>query len=124
MNLDWDEIKEKMKEAIELKKDENKKIVTIKIKADIQENEMVTKMFSGSEELKQTLNQFVGKGEPIECDVKFNEEEKTMVLENFQDKKITKEVYDFFHELFFGDFLKNLIEQMTNAFKEMGEPPE
>ena len=82
---------------------------------------MIDKMVSDEQGLKQTLAQFVGKGEAVGCDIKFNDAENTISLENFKDDKIAKKVYEFFNEMFFGDFLKNLMEQMMNAFKNMGD---
>lgn len=120
-DLNWDDIKKQMKESVELEKDEGAKIVKIKFKGDVQKNEMIDKMISSEEGLKQTLTQFVGKGELIECNIQFDEAENTIILENFKDKKITKKVYEFFDDMFFGDFLKNLMEQMFSAFKNLGD---
>ncbi len=120
-NLDWDSIKEQIKDAVEIEKDEAKKLVKIKFKGDISDNPMVGKMVGDDTGLQDTLTQFVGKGEQIDCDIKFLDAENTFLLENFKDEKTTNQVYDFFNELFFGDFLKNLMDQMMDAFGNLGD---
>ena len=123
MNFNWDEVKKQLKESVELEEDKDARKVKIKFKGEIQkeQNQMLDKMISDEQGLRQTLNQFVGKGEEIACDIKFVEAENSIVIENFKDKDTTHEVYEFFNDMFFGDFLKNLIEQMMNAFKGLGD---
>ncbi|MFX1452312.1 MAG: hypothetical protein ACFFCM_15850 [Promethearchaeota archaeon] len=120
-NLDWDMIKKQMKEAVELEKDEGKKQVLIKFKGDIKGNPMIDKMVSDDEGLKNTLTQFVGKGEEVDCNIRYLESENAFLLENFKDKETTKAVYEFFNDMFFGDFLKNLMDHMMDAFKNLGD---
>ncbi|MFX0136850.1 MAG: hypothetical protein ACFFDN_24650 [Candidatus Hodarchaeota archaeon] len=120
-NLDWDSIKEQIKDAVEIEKDESKKQVKIKFKGDISRNPMVDKMVGDDEGLQKTLTQFVGKGEQIDCNIKFIEAENAFLLENFKDEKTTNAVYEFFNDLFFGDFLKNLMEHMMDAFGNLGD---
>ena len=121
MEFDWKEIKEKMKELVRIDKSKAKdnfvKIVMIGAD-DIREDQMVGKMLQGEEQIKQVINQFVGEGEEIECDILINEEEKYMKI-SFDDKQFVDKTHAFFEELFFGDFLKKMVEQMMEAMKGM-----
>ena len=54
-------------------------------------------------------------------DRKLAKQSLNYLIENFKDEKTTNAVYDFFNELFFGDFLKNLMGQMMDAFENMDE---
>jgi len=117
-DLNWDDIKKQMKESVEL--EEGDKEIKIKFKGDVKENQMIDKLVSTEQGLQQTMTQFIGKGEPVDCNIKFIEGKNTILMENFKDKEITHKVYEFFNEMFFGDFLKNLMDQMINAFKDMG----
>jgi len=119
LNLNWDDIKRQMEESVEL--EEGNRVVKIKFKGDVQQNQMIEKMVSSEQGLQQTLNQFVGKGDPVDCNINFIESENAVVIENLKDEEITHKVYEFFKDMFFGDFLKNLIEQMFNAFKNLGD---
>ena len=118
-DLNWDEIKKKIKETIELEKNESDNTIKIKIKGDIQENPMVNQIVSTKEGIENSLNQFVGKGEKIDCEIEYLEDENSILMK-FNDKKTTKESYKFFNEMFFGDFVKDLLEKMMDAFKDMG----
>lgn len=119
MKIDWKEIKNKMKELVKLEKDEKELWVKLVMtgESDVREDEMVGKMIQGEDQIKQTLSQFINDGEPLDCEVTFNEEEKIMQMQ-FKEKRHVKKAYDFFKELFFGNFLKDMVEGMMKAFEK------
>ncbi|NHI90915.1 MAG: hypothetical protein EAX96_00345 [Candidatus Lokiarchaeota archaeon] len=117
--IDWKEIKQKMKELVKLEKNENDLWVKLTMigENDVREDEMVGKMIQSEEEIKQTLSQYINDGEPLDCEVSFMEEEKYMLIK-FKEKRFVKKAYEFFKELFFGNFLKKMVEQMMKAIEE------
>ena len=122
-DINWKEIRQKMKELIKLEQNKKEKYMKlIMIGADdVREDEMVGKMLQGEDQIKQTINQFVAGGEEIDCDIEINEDEKFMKI-TFKEEKWVKPVYKFFEDMFFGDFLKKMIEAMMEAFsKGMGD---
>jgi len=121
-DIDWKEIKQKMKELITLEKNKKEKYVKLIMTGtdDVREDEMVGKMLQGEEQIRQTINQFVAGGEEIDCDIIINEDEKFMMI-TFKEEKWVKKTFDFFEDMFYGDFLKKMVEAMMEAFKGMGD---
>jgi hypothetical protein len=118
-NLNWEEIKEQLQNAVKLEKKKDDLSITIAIlESNIEENQMVGGMLKDEDEMKQSLGQFLGKKEPLDCDIEINQEKRTMLLK-FKEKKEFKKVYNLLNDLFFGDFLKKMIEAMMGAFGDM-----
>ena len=118
-NLNWEEIKEQLQKAVKLEKKKEDLSIKISIlESNIEENQMVGGMLKDEDEMKQSLGQFLGKKEPLDCDIEINQEERTMLLK-FKEKKDFKKVYHLLNDLFFGDFLKKMIEAMMGAFGDM-----
>ncbi len=115
-DFNWDEIKEKLEKSIKLEqfKDDLSVKITV-LESEIEENQMVGGILKGEDEMKQGLAQFLGKKEPLDCDIDINQEEKTMLLK-FRNKKDFKKVYNLLNDLFFGDYLKKMIEALMGAF--------
>jgi len=119
MKIDWKEIKNKMKELVKIEKDDKElwvKIIMIG-ENDVREDEMVGKMIEGEEQMKQTLSQFINDDKPLDCEVTINEEERTMKVQ-FKEKRLVKKAYSFYKDLFYGNFLKNMVEGMMKAFEK------
>ena len=79
--FNWEEIKEKLQKSIKL--EEYKEDLSIKItilEENIEENKMIGGLLKGEEEMKQSLSQFLGRNEPIDCDIDISHEEKSMLL--------------------------------------------
>ena len=115
-HLNWDEIKENLQKAVELEKIMNDLSIKITIKdSNIQENQYLGKMLKTEDEMKQSLSAFINDGKPIDCDVEVNQEERYILLK-FREKKMWKKTYELFNDLFFGDYLKKMIEAMMGAF--------
>ena len=115
-DFDWEEIKEKLEKAVKL--EESKADLTVKItilEENIEEDQMIGGMLKGEEEMKKSLGQFLGEKEPIDCDIDINQDERTMLLK-FKNKSDFKKVYKLLHDMFFGDFLKKMIEALMGAF--------
>ncbi len=115
-HLNWEEIKENLRKAVELEKIMNNLSIKITIKeSNIQENQYLGKMLKNEDEMKQSLSAFINDGKPIDCDVEINQEERYILLK-FREKKMWKKTYELFNDLFFGDYLKKMIEAMMGAF--------
>jgi len=118
-NFNWDEIKEQLEKAVKLEKNKNDLSIKIAIlEENIEENQMIGGMLKGEDEMKQSLGQFLGKKEPIDCDIDINQDERSMLLK-LKNKKDFKKVYNLLNNLFFGDFFKEMIEAMMGAFGDM-----
>jgi hypothetical protein len=118
-NLNWDEIKENLRKSVKLdKKMEDLSIkITIK-KSNIEENQFIGKMLKNEDEMKQSLSAFINEGKPIDCDVEVNQKERYILLK-FREKRIWIKTFELFNDLFFGDYLKKMIEAMMGAFGGM-----
>ncbi|TXT59819.1 MAG: hypothetical protein BAJALOKI1v1_1360004 [Promethearchaeota archaeon] len=117
--IDWEDIKEKLSKALKLEKDVN--TLTIKltiIESNIKDNEMVGGMLKSEEEMKQSLQRFMGQEKPLDLEVDINQEEKSILLA-MKSEEDFKKVYDLLNELFFGDYLKKMFEAMMGAFGNM-----
>ena len=120
-NFNWDEIKEQLAKVVKLEKNNEDFSVKINIlEANIEENNMVGGMLQSEEEMKQSLGKFLGRDEPLDCDVEINQEERYIVIK-FEKKKDFKKVYGLLNDMFFGDFFKKMIEAMMGAFKDFTE---
>ncbi len=118
-NFDWDEIKEELRKAIKLEKNDDDLYVSIKVlEESIEDNKMIGSMLKGENEMKQSLGQFLGKNEPLDCEIKINQEEKQIMMV-FKKKKEFKKVYELPNDIFFGDFFKKMMEAMMGAFGGM-----
>ena len=118
-NLNWDEIKEEFRKAVKLNKNHNDLSIKIIIKTSyIEENQLVGSMLKNEEEMRQSLSAIVNGGQPIDCDIEVNQQEKSILL-RFREKKFWEKTYEFFNELFFGDYLKKMIDAMMGAFGGM-----
>ena len=116
-NFNWNEIKEQLQKMVKLEKDD--KELTIKIiilEAPKEDDQMVGNMFEGGDEMKKQLAQHLGREEPLDCDIEFNEEERYSLLK-FKNKKDYKKVYKLLKDMFFGDFFLKMIKAMMQAFK-------
>jgi len=117
-NFDWDEIKEKLSKSIKLdKKEEELSIIIQILEENIEENQMVSNMLKGEEEMKRELGKLLGSG-PLDCEIDLNEEEKRITM-RFKDEGEWKKVHELLHEMFFGDFFKKMMEAMMGAFGGM-----
>ena len=118
-NLNWDEIKEDLRKSVKLdKKMEDLSIkITIK-KSNIEENQFIGKMLKSEDEMKQSLSAFINEGKPIDCDVEVNQKERYILLK-FREKRLWIKTFELFNDLFFGDYLKKMIEAMMGAFGGM-----
>ena len=85
------------------------------LESEIEENQMVGGILKGEDEMKKGLAQFLGKKEPLDCDIEINQEEKTMLLK-FRNKSDFKKVFELLNDIFFGDYLKKMIEALMGAF--------
>ena len=118
-NLNWDEIKENLQKAVELKKNQDDLSIKISIKNPyLEENQLVGSMLKNEEELRQSLSAIVNEGQPMDCDIQVNQQEKFILL-RFKEKKFWEKTYEFFNDMFFGDYLKKMIDAMMGAFGDM-----
>lgn len=117
-NINWEEIKETLQNAVELEKTEDLMIKLIIKEPNIEENLMVGNMLKNENEMKQFLSAFISEGRPIDCDVEVNQDERHIILK-FKDKELWEKIYEFFNDLFFGDYLKKMVEAMMGAFGGM-----
>ena len=118
-NLNWDKIKEILRKSVKL--DQKIEDLSIKItikESNIEENQFIGKMLKSEDEMKQSLSAFINEGKPIDCDVDVNQEENYILLK-FRDRKIYDKTFEVFNDLFFGDYLKKMIEAMMGAFGGM-----
>ena len=115
-DFDWEEIKEKLSAAVKLEENKDRHSIKITIlEENIEEDQMIGGMLKGEEEMKKSLGQFLGEKEPIDCDIDINQDERTMLLK-FKNKNDFKKVYQLLYDMFFGDFLKKMIEALMGAF--------
>ncbi|TFG29042.1 MAG: hypothetical protein EU532_03940 [Promethearchaeota archaeon] len=118
-NLNWDEIKEELRKAVELNKNKDDLSIKIIIKTPyIEENQLVGSILKNEEEMRQYLSAIVNGGQPIDCDIEVNQQEKYILL-RFREKKFWEKTYEFFSEMFFGDYFKKMIDAMMGAFGGM-----
>ena len=75
-------------------------------------------MLKSEDEMKQSLSAFINEGKPIDCDVEVNQKERYILLK-FREKRIWIKTFELFNDLFFGDYLKKMIEAMMGAFGGM-----
>jgi hypothetical protein len=118
-NLNWDEIKEQLEKAVKLEKnDDDLSVKIIILEESLEENKMIGNMLKGEDEMKQSLGQFLGNNEPLDCDIDINQDEKYIKMV-FKKKKDFKKVYTLLNDIFFGDFFKKMLEAMMGAFGNM-----
>ena len=118
-NINWEEIKENFRKSIELKKKKENMSIKIIIKEPIiEENLIVGNILKNENEMKQSLSAFINEGRPIDCDVEVNQDERYIKLK-FKDNELWEKTYEFFNDLFFGDYLKKMVEVMMGAFRGM-----
>jgi len=118
-NFNWEEIKEKLQKAVEIESNKEELSLKIKIKElNVEGAEMIGDMLKGEEEMKQSLAAFINENQPIDCDVEVNQVEKYIFLK-FKDVEMWKRTVDLFNDMFFGDYLKKMIEAMMGAFGGM-----
>ena len=118
-NFNWDEIKQKIQKAVKI--EANEKELTIKIKIlepHIEEAQMVGDMLKSEDEMRQSLSAFINQNQPIDCDIEVNQEEKYIFIK-FREKQFWEKTHQLFNEMFFGDYLKKMIEAMMGAFGGM-----
>ena len=118
-NLNWDEIKEELLKAVELNKNKDDLSIKIIIKTPyIEENQLVGSMLKNEDEMRQSLSAIMNGGQPIDCDIDVNQQEKFISL-RFKEKQFWEKTYEFFNEMFFGDYLKKMVDAMMGAFGGM-----
>ena len=124
-DINWDEIKEKLAEAVKLDKDDDKMTITMTVlKADdLKEDKMFGKMMNldKKEEMKQQYGQYMGLDGPLDCEIEFSEESEDQKAVTFtmKDEEQFKKLYDLLNDMFFGDFFQKMLEAMMGAFKGM-----
>ncbi len=115
-DFNWKEIKEKLQKAVEIEVNEKELAVKIKIlEPNVEEAQMVGNMLKSEDEMKQSLSAFINQNQPIDCDVEVNQEEKFIEIK-FREKEFWEKTHQLFNEMFFGDYLKKMIEAMMGAF--------
>ena len=121
-NFNWEEIKEKLQKAVNMenKRDDLSIKITIK-ESNIEENELIGNMLKSEVEMKQLIARFVNQGNPVECEVEVDQNQK-FILIKFRDEQMWKKTYDLFNDMFFGNYLKKMIEAMMGAFGRMFGP--
>jgi hypothetical protein len=113
------EIKEKLQKAVEIKSDQEDLSVKLKIKEpNIEGVLMVSDMLKSEDEMRQSLSAFINQNQPIDCDIEVNQKEKYILLK-FRNKEMWNRTITFFNDMFFGDYLKKMIEAMMGAFGAM-----
>jgi len=118
-NFNWEEIKEKLSKAVLLEKKIEDLTIKIKILNPLtDENLIISNMLKTESEIKRMLAQFANEGKSVECDVFVNQVEKVIEIK-LKDKEMWEKIYNFFNNLFFGDYLKKMVEAMIGAFGGM-----
>jgi len=118
-NFNWEEIKEALRKAVELEENDEDLSVKIKIKEpNIEEAQMVGDMLKSEDEMRQSLSAFINQNQPIDCDVEVNQEEKYILIK-LREVQMWKKTLKLFNDMFFGDYLKKMIEAMMGAFGGM-----
>lgn len=121
-SFNWDEIKEKLQHAVKLEKNKDALKVKINIlESNIEDDKMVGNMLRDEESMKQSIGQFLGSNEPLDCDIDINNDEKCIVMK-FKKESDFNKVYNLLNDMFFGDFFKKIIEAMFGAFGAMFKP--
>jgi hypothetical protein len=117
--FNWEEIKEKLAKSIRLESNKDELSIRITIlDANVEDNKIIGNMLKSQEEMKQSLAHFINDGKPIDCDIDVNQEKKYIFIK-YKDKKLWKKTYELFNDIFFGDYLKKMIEAMMGAFGGM-----
>jgi hypothetical protein len=118
-NFNWEEIKEKLSKAVLLEKKIEDLTIKIKILDPLtDENPIIGNMLKTDSEIKRMLAQFANEGKSVDCDVFVNQVEKIIEVK-LRDKEMWEKIYNFFNDLFFGDYLKKMVEAMIGAFGGM-----
>lgn len=115
-DFNWKEIKEKLQKAVEIESNEDELSVKINIKEpNIEEALMVGNILKSEDEMRQSLSAFINQNQPIDCDIEVNQEEKYISIK-FNNKTLWNKTRNLFNDMFFGDYLKTMIEAMMGAF--------
>ncbi|NVM00788.1 MAG: hypothetical protein HWN67_00510 [Candidatus Helarchaeota archaeon] len=70
---------------------------------------MVYQMFKDKKQIKNMISAYAGRGKPIKFDVSFDKNENTYLLHKFKKEEDAEKVYDLLNDIFFGDYLENLM---------------
>ena len=96
------------------------KIVFLVSEEELKENSMVGSMVQGEDVMKQSLSQYMGKKEPLDCEIEMSDNpDNKFVKITLKKKKDYKKTYKLLNEMFFGDFFKKMLEAMMGAFGNM-----
>ncbi|MFX1445610.1 MAG: hypothetical protein ACFFHV_19515 [Promethearchaeota archaeon] len=115
-DFNWDEIKKELQKAVEIASNEEELSIKIIIKEpNIEQAQMVGDMLKSEDEMRQSLSAFINQNQPIDCDIEVNQEEKYISMK-FKDKQMWNKTRNLFNDMFFGDYLKKMIEAMMGAF--------
>ena len=112
-------MKEQIQKSIKLEKNENDLSIRILVlESNIEDNQFVGSMLKSEDEMKKSLTQFLNEEKTIDCDIEINQDEKFVEIK-LKDKEIWEKTYNLFNDMFFGDYLKNMIEALMGAFGGM-----
>lgn len=114
--IDWDEIREKLRSSISLVADASQ--LTLKIEAKTEETPKeipVDRIIESGDQLKELASQFLG--HPVEFTAEPLEGGRGILL-RFQDEETLQEMHKFMEDLLFGDILKQLVEMIMKALAE------
>ncbi len=118
-NFNWDEIKASLEKLVEIKKSDEDLSITLKVLDEgAKNNKLVGNFMKDEDEMKKNLNQFLGRTDPLECKIIMDEENREILI-TFSHQEDYSKVYELFHNMFFGDFFKEMIETMMGAFGSM-----
>ena len=133
--IDWDVMREEMEEIVELDFNQDDKIIRLTFKKDLESYKMdkkdfkniqsqeefmkiqtkqvplnmVYQMFKDKKTIKNTIVGYAGRGKPIKFDINFDKNENTYLLHKFKKEEDAEKVYDLLNDIFFGDYLENLM---------------
>ena len=118
-DFNWDEIKKSLQNAIKLEKDhDNLTILITVLEENLKENQFIGNFIRNEIELKNSLQRYLGRQSPLNCDIEINNTNKKVSIQFFDDGDYN-EVFILLNDIFFGDYLKDMIEAMMGAFGRM-----
>lgn len=118
-DFNWDEIKKSLQKAIKLERNyDNLTIVISVLEENLKENQFVGNFIRSEKELKKSLQRYLGKQSSLNCDIEINNTNNKVSIKFF-DTKDYNEVFNLLNDIFFGDYLKDMIEAMMGAFGRM-----
>lgn len=133
--IDWDVLKEEMEENVELEFNQVEKIIKLTFKKDLESYKidkkdfknftsqeefmkaqgkqvplnMIYQMFKDKKQMKNMIRAYAGRTKPIKFDVNFDKNENTYLIHKFKEEEDAQKVYDLLNDIFFGNYLENLM---------------